>query len=185
MGHPHPKVFGHGAIHGFGYEGITWLDAEQSLQIGSGIEDHLLQRFAFPQSCFGHLLLGNVETVTGDFERSTARILHQPEFIVSPAVLAALGSEAVIVAVGAILEHQGKMAVDCSDVVGMNMVRPESWCVHELFRIVPPQRPDTLRHESAGEIASRLTNEHGDGAGVDQRFQPREVALPGIQTLRQ
>ncbi|MGB6943245.1 MAG: hypothetical protein WBE37_12660 [Bryobacteraceae bacterium] len=106
------KIFNQRAIHSLGDEYVAGIHPEQRLQIRSGIEDDLLPRLAFPQSCLGQLLFGNIEAVTRDFQRIIGLVFHQTEFIVRPAILAALGTEAVVITVGAALQHSGQMAID-------------------------------------------------------------------------
>ena len=93
------KVFDQRAIDGFGDEGIARLNPEKHLQIRRGIEDDLLARLAFPERRFRQFLLGDIEAVAGDFQ-GIARGVPSPaaKFVVRPAILAAFGAEAVIVA---------------------------------------------------------------------------------------
>ncbi|MGA2882099.1 MAG: hypothetical protein ABSG13_24370 [Bryobacteraceae bacterium] len=84
-----------------------------------------------------------------------------------PAVLAALDAEAVIVTMRTSFQYTGEMSVNRRDIVGMDMVRPKSRFVQEVFRIVSPERPHPFRDKRAGKVAPGLADEHRDGAGVD------------------
>ena len=78
---------------GFFDKNVSRLHAEQRLQIRSGVEDHLLPGFAFPQGRLDELLFRDIEAVTGDFHRPVFGIPHQLEFSMCPAILATLGAE--------------------------------------------------------------------------------------------
>ncbi len=87
-------------IHSLGHKEVSGLHAEQRLQIRSGVEDDLLPGFAFPKGRFRQLLFRDIEAVAGDLHRPVFGIPHQLEFSVCPAILATLGAETQIVAVG-------------------------------------------------------------------------------------
>ncbi|MGD0134565.1 MAG: hypothetical protein ABSE57_21155 [Bryobacteraceae bacterium] len=64
-----------------------------------------------------------------------------------------------------------QMAIYSSDIFRMDTIAPESALAQEVLGLVTPQRPDSFGYEFGRKVATRLADEHCDGAGVEQGLQ--------------